>query len=479
MARSLSRSNTINGVVTENSGTSQNGTVWVSFSSGLVDLTFANGNTTTINPPSLGLSVIDAIVATEKSHGIVATLDNLTDDVYIDLVDDIVGLTVKDSSFRIKEGIDTDIIMDRGLPPESAALPMFMDVSETGIKNLVSLIGFFPVPTLNNLNQYVVGYLEVITDDALVQFYRQFPISRTQALSRMLDSIKTTYIPLIQSLIRTPLSQVQFDSLIGSAITMGPTRFGDSGIPEAVNNGDTASAASIRSCYNTTNGEYDPAKGFQANTQAAGIDSANPTQTDAFGNTLLSDPQLSRLPKIPDLSTLETNLLSLPQVVTSIISLFSQTAKTVSVTSLRSIMFGIFHQEQLTESNGLGMFKYEKDVWFKHVRDMGVEIPEIATISHSLKKYQTYASAPVAVRTSVTALTAQDELQTQLIAMAIEQVYIPSLRENNIQPTPGNIWVAHHYPSSNRNLSSDARRMMNGTVSKTVSQVAQSYGGKF
>jgi len=422
-----------------NSGISNAGTSWRLFSTGNVEMTFVTGATTIINPGVLGLTLEEAIASFEGQLQALTPAVQITDQEYLDLIEDILGGLPTYSP-------DTDLSPDAGLRIGIALLPMFMTLSSKGLQNLTSLLGFFPIPVLNSLNQWVVGFQHVIRDDEL-PFYNSFPMSIPQAIQILLSQIANVFQPLLQNLIRVPLTQGQFDALLGSAIAMGPTRFANSGIPGRVNAGDFPAAAEIRECYNSTNGDYDPAKGFAANTQSMGIQQT----TDTEGANTIADPSLANVVEGPASGSNAALHEPAPGMVDAINSA-AQGSTSMSPEQAAAALYGFSHAEsglgnqvEASGSTAAGPYHYTQGTWLEYVKNYGNDVPGLSQYSAALKNNPT-----TALKSQVLDLRYDPVLSSKLTVAAIDRYYMPTLRNNGLEPTLGGLWNVHYLPGSIR-----------------------------
>lgn len=433
-----------------NSGVSPNGTTWTQYATGNVDLVFKDGSTSTINPTVLGLTLGDAISSFEKQFQTLNETLVLTDQEYADLIEDFIGLESSQESPQ-SNGFGSSNPA-RGLSNGLAQLPIFLSFSEKGLQNLTSVMGYFPLPVRNSLNQWVVGFQHVI-DPSELDIYNSFPMSLAQAKQILMDEIIESFVPMIQNLIRVPLTQQQFDSLIGSIATMGPTRFADSGIVPAMNSGDFGGAADIRECYNASNGEYDPAKGFAANNQSLGYQ----TKTDGNGFQSIMDPgnigkpSTRPTPNWPIYTPPKPSNPnpSKPQVnpIISAINAGAKTATTMLPSEMAAILYGFAHHESRLGSemppNGAGLYNYLKTTWLSDVEKYGASIAGLETFAAQLK-----ANPTVAIKQQVAKLRLDPIYASKVLVKAIELYYIPTLRAGNYPVKPGSIWNLYHSPGT-------------------------------
>ncbi len=477
-ARSLGAATNIKTTTATNSGVSTNGTKWTQFGNGNVDLVFKDGNTSSINPTALGLTLDAAISSFEKQFQTLNETMILTDQDYMDLIEDFIGTEMPSESSEsntfgyAKPG--------RGLTNGLAQLPIFMSFSEKGLQDLTSLMGYFPLPILNSLNQWVVGFQHVI-DPSELDLFNSFPTSIEAAKELLMGDILGTFTPLLQNLIRVPLTQQQFDSLIGSVATMGPTRFADSGIAPAVNGGDFGGAADIRECYNATNGEFDPAKGFAANTQSLGIQN----QTDQSGFGSIADPgtigstQPGGRPGLPN-SPIYTppnprpTPTTPPPAINPIIDGINKAAKTATTMSpvdMAAILYGFAHHETRLgnemPTNGAGLFNYLKANWLADVEKYGASVAGLETLAAQLKLNPT-----VAIKQQVNKFRENHLIAGKVLVKSIELYLIPTLRTSNYVVTPGSIWNIYHSPGT---LSTDIPNKFNWSSIAMGSKYAAKY----
>lgn len=445
-------------VITTNSGVSDNGTIWVKFDTGNVDLTFVDGSKMTINPTALGLTLDEAILSFELQAQKFNAILQLNDVDFIAYLQDFFGAPSSDGTINNSEDVPTP---GPGLPNGIALLPATMSLSQHGLQNIMSLMGFFPTPVLNNLNQWIVGFQHILSSSEL-QFFLDGPIGMQRGIQMLLGDIMSVHLPMIQNLIRIPLTQQQFDSLLSSSLAMGPTRFAQSGIPAAVNNGDFAGAADIRRCYNGTNGEYDPAKGYAANVDALGMTNA----ADSDGQTTLIDPAIAGDVQASPASTNSPLHTPIPGLVDSINS-SAKTSTSLSPQLAAETLYGIAHHESLMGnantpfgggSSASGPYHIVNKTWLGYVRDYGQSVPELKAYSTQLRKYTDLNNVPVALRNQVLPLKNNPTLSSQMVIKAIDNYYVPTLQSKGLPVNAGSIWNMHYMPA---NVTQNVRNQLN------------------
>lgn len=343
--------------------------------------------------------------------------------------------------------------VNTGLDMAQNVIGTFNDLalSEKGFDFIKNFQPFSSVPTLNEMGEQVIGFGHKINDQ-LSSFFQENPLGIEQA-EQLLQGDVAAATEQIQNSISQPLNQEQFDSLVSQAVSLGPSEFANSGIPDAVNQGDFTGAAQATNCYTMgVNGSQSRVLAARRAAEATGLAGGSPA------------PNPTAIPSVGEVPESES------------IDAIKEASERYGV-DYDTMMAIAYHESRFQNDaanpagSASGLYQYTDSTWLSVAERYGSEVPELQPYHQYLRRSgnRVYLddSAPPGTRERLLNERFNPRAAANMTGVVIRDYYIPTVGSSS----PSDVYMAHFLGAENaRNVLRQPSSTVVGTTSPAVAR---------